>query len=75
MVEEVLARHPDAAFVSNLEDRSRVGSLGPAVERPKSTSFYRLRHPRRARLRFAPSEDIGSSIGRSPRSCRGRGAT
>jgi sulfotransferase family protein len=56
MVEEVLARHPGAGFLSNLEDRSRrVG----AWTRPWNNRIYDLLPPaftRKGRLRFAPSE-------------------
>jgi hypothetical protein len=55
MVEEVLARHPDAGFLSNLEDRSRVGVWA----RPWNSRIYELLPPaftRKGRLRFAPSE-------------------
>jgi hypothetical protein len=55
MVEEVLARHPDAGFLSNLEDRSRVG----ARVRPWNNRIYEMLPPaftRKGRLRFAPSE-------------------
>ena len=55
MVEEALARHPDAGFMSNLEDRSRLGPL----PRRWNNLLYRLAPPRltqKGRLRFAPSE-------------------
>ena len=55
MVEEALARHPDAAFVSNLEDRSRIASFTDRWNNP----VYRLIPPsftRKGRVRFAPSE-------------------
>jgi Sulfotransferase family len=55
MVEEALARHPDAGFVSNLEDRWRVGALARRWNNP----IYQVVPPsltRKGRLRFAPSE-------------------
>ena len=55
MVEEVLAAHPAAGFLSNLEDRSRVGALARQWNNP----VYRLvpqSLTRKGRLRFAPSE-------------------
>src|SRR5258708_21991537 len=55
MVEEVLARHPSADFLSNLEDRSRVG---PWVRRGNKP-IYDLLPPtltQKGRMRFAPSE-------------------
>ena len=55
MVEEVLAAHPATGFMSNLEDRSRVGALA----RPWNNRVYRLvprSLTRKGRLRFAPSE-------------------
>jgi hypothetical protein len=55
MVEEVLAAHPAAGFLSNFEDRTRVGALA----RPLNNSLYRLvprSMTRKGRLRFAPSE-------------------
>jgi len=55
MVEEILARHPDAGFVSNLEDRFGWGTLGTRW----NNSAYRLVPPaatRKGRVRFAPSE-------------------
>lgn len=55
MVEEVLARHPDAGFLSNLEDRSNVGVWA----RRWNNRMYGLVPPaltRKGRLRFAPSE-------------------
>jgi hypothetical protein len=55
LVQEVLARHPDAGFVSNLEDRSRLG----AMARRWNNQAYRLlpqTATRKGRMRFAPSE-------------------
>jgi hypothetical protein len=55
LVEEVLARHPDAGFVSNLEDRSPLG----AVARRWNNQAYRLLPQgatQKGRMRFAPSE-------------------
>ncbi len=55
MVEEVLARHPDAGFVSNLEDRSPLG----AIARRWNNQAYRLlpqAATQKGRMRFAPSE-------------------
>jgi hypothetical protein len=55
MVEEVLARHPGADFLSNLEDRSRVG---PWIRR-WNKQIYDLVPPtltQKGRMRFAPSE-------------------
>jgi Sulfotransferase family len=51
----VLARHPDAGFVSNLEDRTRLGAL----TRPWNNAAYRLlpqSATQKGRMRFAPSE-------------------
>ncbi len=55
LVQEALARHPGAGFLSNLEDRSRLGSLARRWNNPA----YRLIPPaltRKGRVRFAPSE-------------------
>jgi len=55
IIHEVLARHPDVGFVSNLEDRF---GLPPAAGRWNS-QIYRLlpiSWQRKGRLRFAPSE-------------------
>ena len=55
LVEEVLARHPDTGFVSNLEDRFRVPIAATAMNGP----LYRGLPPaftRKGRLRYAPSE-------------------
>ena len=55
MVEEVLARHSDAGFLSNLEDRSGIGVWA----RRWNNQIYQLVPPtltRKGRLRFAPSE-------------------
>lgn len=55
MVEEVLARHPATAFLSNFEDLSRAGSW----TRAWNNTIYRVVPPsltRKGRLRFAPSE-------------------
>lgn len=55
LVQEVLARHPQAGFVSNLEDRSRVGAW---VRRFNNPVYRRVPQSltRKGRLRFAPSE-------------------
>jgi hypothetical protein len=55
LVEEILARHPDAGFLSNLEDRSPAGGLG----RRWNNQIYSWVPPsrtRKGRFRFAPSE-------------------
>ncbi|WP_214103538.1 sulfotransferase family protein [Acrocarpospora catenulata] len=56
LVHEVLARHPDVGFVSNLDDRyPRL----PGALRRRSGVLYRRTPPRfttKGRLRFAPSE-------------------
>ena len=55
LVEEVLARHPQAGFLSNLEDLSGAWSWARRWNNP----MYRLVPPsltRKGRLRFAPSE-------------------
>jgi hypothetical protein len=55
MVQEVLARHPDAGFVSNLDDRTRLASVADRLNNP----IYRRmpeRFTRKGRARFAPSE-------------------
>jgi Sulfotransferase family len=55
LVHEVLTRHPDVGFVSNLEDRL---PLGPAAGR-FNNAIYRRVPPaltRKGRLRYAPSE-------------------
>ncbi|MBA2427252.1 MAG: sulfotransferase [Actinobacteria bacterium] len=56
LVHEVLARHPDFAFVSNVEDRARV--LPPAASRYNNFLWYHIPPSltRKERLRFAPSE-------------------
>ncbi|HYJ60562.1 MAG TPA: sulfotransferase [Actinomycetota bacterium] len=55
LVHEVIARHPDVAFLSNLEDRlplpAALGRWNNAVYRSLPASFTR-----KGRLRFAPSE-------------------
>lgn len=55
LVHEVLARHPDVGFLSNLEDRFRVppgwGRWNGPVYRSLPASFTR-----KGRMRFAPSE-------------------
>jgi hypothetical protein len=55
LVHEVLSRHPDAAFLSNLEDRFPLppsfGRWNNAVYRALPASFSQ-----KGRLRFAPSE-------------------
>ena len=55
MVEEVLARHPGADFLSNLEDRSR---LGPWIRRWNKPIYDLLPQAltQKGRMRFAPSE-------------------
>ena len=55
LVQEALARHPEAGFLSNAEDRSRLGSLARRWNNP----VYRAAPPgltRKGRPRFAPSE-------------------
>lgn len=55
LVHELLSRHPDVGFVSNLEDRL---PFGPAVGR-FNNAVYRLIPPsltRKGRLRYGPSE-------------------
>jgi len=55
IVHEVLARHPDVGFISNLEDRF---GLPPAAGRWNSQVYRRLpiSWQHKGRLRFAPSE-------------------
>jgi hypothetical protein len=55
LVHEILARHPDVGFVSNLEDR--FGSV-PMLGRFNNPLYRRVpdRFTRKGRLRFAPSE-------------------
>ncbi|WP_171064491.1 sulfotransferase family protein [Actinomadura soli] len=56
LVHEVLARHPEIGFVSNLDDR---WARCPGPVRRRSGAIYRRVPPRRTRkgrLRFAPSE-------------------
>ena len=55
LVQEALARHPEAAFLSNLADRTRLGTLAQRWNSP----LYRALPPnltQKGRLRFAPSE-------------------
>ncbi len=55
MVQEALARHPGAGFVSNLDDRSSLASVGERLNNP----LYRMVPQgltRKGRARFAPSE-------------------
>jgi hypothetical protein len=55
LVQEVLARHPDVGFVSNLEDRLRAG---PAAGRWNGVLYRRVPEwfTVKGRLRYAPSE-------------------
>jgi sulfotransferase family protein len=55
LVHEVIARHPDVAFLSNLEDRF---PLPPAAGRWNNAVYRRLpaSFTRKGRMRFAPSE-------------------
>jgi hypothetical protein len=55
LVHELLTRHPDIGFVSNIEDRLL---LGPAAGRFNNTIHRRLPAAltRKGRLRYAPSE-------------------
>lgn len=56
LVHEVLARHPEAGFVSNLDDR---WARCPQGVRRRGSAIYRRVPPgltRKGRLRFAPSE-------------------
>ncbi|WP_424535211.1 sulfotransferase family protein [Sphaerisporangium viridialbum] len=56
LVHEVLARHPDVGFVSNLDDRY---ARCPRWVRRRSGAIYRRVPPRltaKGRLRYAPSE-------------------
>ncbi len=56
LIQELLARHPDVGFLSNLEDR--VPGLPPAAGR-YNNALYRRIPPgltRKGRLRYAPSE-------------------
>ena len=55
MVEEVLARHPAAGFISNLEDRA---SLPPALSAWNGRLYRRVPPAltRKGRFRYAPSE-------------------
>ena len=55
MVHELLARHPDVGFVSNLDDRL---PLGPAAGRLNNAVYRRIPAAltRKGRLRYAPSE-------------------
>jgi hypothetical protein len=55
LVHELLTRHPDVGFVSNLEDRL---PLGPAAGRFNNAVYRRVPRTltRKGRLRYAPSE-------------------
>lgn len=55
LVHELLCRHPDVGFVSNLEDRL---PLGPAAGRLNNAIYRRVPAAltRKGRLRYAPSE-------------------
>lgn len=60
LVHEVLARHPEVGFVSNLDDRS---ARCPRLIRRNSGAIHRRLPPalaRKGRLRFAPSEAYGA---------------
>jgi hypothetical protein len=55
LVQEVIARHPDTAFISNVDDRLRI----PRSASRWNGAIYRSLPPsftRKGRLRFAPSE-------------------
>jgi hypothetical protein len=55
LVHEILAQHPDVAFLSNIEDRTSA----PAVAGGWNGALYRHLPPsftRKGRIRFAPSE-------------------
>ena len=56
LVHEVLARHPDVGFVSNVDDR--LPYLPPALGRWNNVIYRQVpsRFTRKGRLRFAPSE-------------------
>jgi hypothetical protein len=56
LVQELLARHPDVGFLSNVEDR--VPGLPPTAGRLNSLLYRRVPPAltRKGRLRFAPSE-------------------
>ncbi|MDX6323865.1 MAG: hypothetical protein QOK15_219 [Nocardioidaceae bacterium] len=55
LIHEVLARHRDVAFISNVDDRARMPAWAGRLNQP----LHRLLPPeyaRKGRLRFAPSE-------------------
>ena len=56
LVHEILARHPEVGFVSNLEDR--IPSLPPSAGRYNNLLYRRMPPSltQKGRLRFAPSE-------------------
>jgi len=55
LVHEVLARHPGAGFLSNVEDRVAVPGVGRAMERRRLPPVPDRLNPK-GRLRYAPSE-------------------
>ncbi|MBA2427556.1 MAG: hypothetical protein H0V60_10830, partial [Actinobacteria bacterium] len=56
LVHELLARHPEVGFISNLEDR--LPSLPPSAGRYNNLLYRRMPPSltQKGRLRFAPSE-------------------
>jgi hypothetical protein len=56
LVQEILCRHPNVAFVSNIEDR--IPSLPPSASRFNNPLYRRVPPTltRKGRIRFAPSE-------------------
>jgi hypothetical protein len=56
LMQEILCRHPEVAFISNLEDR--IPSLPPSASRFNNPIYRRVppTMTRKGRVRFAPSE-------------------
>jgi hypothetical protein len=56
LIQEILCRHPDVAFISNIEDR--LPSLPPSASRFNNPLYRRVppAMTRKGRIRFAPSE-------------------
>lgn len=56
LIQEILCRHPDVAFISNIEDR--IPSLPPSASRFNNPLYRRVPPAltRKGRIRFAPSE-------------------
>jgi Sulfotransferase family len=56
LVQEILCRHPNVAFISNIEDR--IPSLPPSASRFNNPLYRRVPPTltRKGRIRFAPSE-------------------